>query len=139
MREILFRAKTNKNGKWVEGLLWKKKYNSNNIYISYFPDKDDHEDVFCVNPETVCQYTGLSDRNGTNIFESDIVSISNSEDIGIVKYGLYDNKHLGFYIEWTGACHLYRQDIYYWAKNCLIKIVGNIFDNPELIRKESEV
>ena len=44
MREILFKAKRVDNGIWVEGLLWKKKYNDGNrIFISCFPDKDDNE------------------------------------------------------------------------------------------------
>ena len=45
-REILFKAKRKDNGEWVEGLLWKKKYNSDKIFISCFPDKDDNEEVF---------------------------------------------------------------------------------------------
>ena len=59
MREILFKAKRVDNGEWVDGLLWKKKYNDGNrIFISCFPDKDDNEEVYVVCPETVSQFTG---------------------------------------------------------------------------------
>ena len=74
MRENLFKAKRVDNGEWIEGLLWKKKYNDGNrIFISCFPDKDDNEEVYVVCPETVSQFTGLRDKNGNRIWENDIV------------------------------------------------------------------
>lgn len=73
MREILFKAKRIDNGEWVEGLLWKKKYNSDNIFISCFPDKDDNEEVYVVDTDTICQYIGLDDMKDNKIFEHDIV------------------------------------------------------------------
>lgn len=73
-REILFKAKRVDNGTWVEGLLWKKKYNDGNrIFISCFPDKDDNEKAYVVCPETISQFTGLHDKNGKRIWENDIV------------------------------------------------------------------
>lgn len=73
MREILFRGKHTRTGEWVEGLLWKKKYNHNKLFISCFPDKDDNEEIYIIKPETIGQYTGLTDKNGIKIFEGDIV------------------------------------------------------------------
>lgn len=73
MRELLYRGKRVDNGEWVEGLLWKKKYNTSKLFMSYFPDKDDNEEVVVIDPETVGQYTGLKDKNGKKIFEGDIV------------------------------------------------------------------
>ena len=70
MREILFRGKRTDNSEWVEGLLWKKKYNTQKLFISCFPDKDDNEEVFVIYPETIGQYTGLLDKNGKKIFEN---------------------------------------------------------------------
>ena len=145
MREILFRGQTRRKGEKVrmgDG----KPIDSNWVYGGIFPQNDggDFAIIYSQDPiekhpvyaDTVGEYAGFTDRESTRIFEDDIVSIPNSEDIGVVKFGLYDNKHFGFYIEWMGACHLYRQDIHYWAS--LIKVVGNIYDNPEMITKQSE-
>lgn len=157
MREILFRGKRTDNGEWVEGLLWKKKYNTNKLFISCFPDKDDNEEVFVIYPETVGQYTGLTDKNGTKIFEGDIVEYSNKDDC------YYDEEVIIFVgkIKYeAGAFGIVTQDILpdlgyssycandkfislweiSWNENetedCInsIEVIGNIHDNPELIK-----
>ena len=130
MREILFRAKRLDNGEWVEGLLWRKKYKSNKLFISYFPDKDDYEDVCVVDSETVCQYTGLTDKNGVKIFEGDIVK-------GLFLFGMSINavatfKDGSFGLKW------YRGSIEEFSAfscfhNVTFEVIGNIFDNPELM------
>lgn len=144
MREIIFKAKRKDNEEWVEGLLWKKKYNHNKIFISCFPDKDDNEEVFVVDPDTICQYTGLTDKNGRKIWENDIVRY-NEEDwfpYAVVKYGEYKNNgnmdcYLGFYMDWQNDIY-FRVDIGYWVKNRDIEVIGNIFDNPELLKGGAE-
>lgn len=146
MRKILFRGQTRRKGEKVrmgDG----KPLESNWVYGGIFPQNNggdfaiiysqDPVEKFPVYADTVGQYAGLKDRNRTRIFESDIVADIDSGNIGVVKFGVYNLKHYGFYIEWMGNIH-YRNDICYWAKNRLIKIIGNIFDNPELLRKESE-
>ena len=156
MREILFKAKRKDNGEWVEGLLWKKKYKSNKIFISCFPDKDDNEEVYVVDENTICQYTGLTDKNGNKIWENDILLQKTTEKhwcswecMGIVRYGEMDwseewlgHKSVGFYIEpikrkgntksiYYGICQEYMTDKYF-----PIEVIGNIFDNPELMKGE---
>lgn len=88
-----------------------------------------------VDSSTICQYTGLTDKNGKKIWENDIVKNADSGDIGVIKFGLYNSKHYGFYIKWVGNFD-YREDILYWRNNHFFTIVGNALDNPELLEGE---
>ena len=127
MKEILFRAKRIDNGEWVEGLPWKKKYNTNQLFISCFPDKDDNEEAFVVVPETIGQYIGLCDRNGTQIFAGDIVSYRGEHAVIV-----YDKETARFCLSFdtwsTDFDHLYGKDV---------EVIGNAYDNPELREGES--
>lgn len=94
MREILFKAKRLDNGEWAEGYL--VKYPSaiqvgdcSPWYIQVPPvDPDDSGGKYNVDPSTVCEYTGLTDKNGKKIFEGDIIKTT--------KYGLDDGKGHNF-------------------------------------------
>lgn len=123
MREILFRAKRLDNSEWVEGLLWKKKYNSNKLFISCFPNEDDDEECFVVDSETVCQYIGLIDKNGQKIFEGDILY---GEFYG---YLLPCNET--FKIYWDEGEKGFKAN-YFNESKC--EVIGNIFDNLELLK-----
>lgn len=144
--EILFRAKRKDNGEWVEGFyipIGKRAY----IICEAETECVDGENTdlyatewYEVDPETVCQYTGLTDKNGRKIFERDIVrDIFNASVVGIVRYGEYRNTfnddehggHVGFYVEWKEKQDLLRKDLIYWVKNS--EFIGNIYDNPELL------
>lgn len=134
-REILFRAKhihamdsnEHLNGTWAHGYLSCKNY----IY-----DKS-LEGEFLVDEDTICQYTGLTDKNGKKIFEGDVVKDS-AGVCGEVKFGLYaagfsiPDTNQGFYIEFPEKS-LYREELGYWRNK--IVVVGNVFDNPELLEK----
>lgn len=133
-REILFRGKRKDNGEWVEGLLWKKKYNTDKLFISCFPDKDDNEDVLVIHHETVGQYTGLTDNNGNRIFEGDIVA-------GAV-YWLERMKN-GVVVFRDGSYGLiwYRGNVEQFNAftsmcNIEYEVIGNIYDDPELLKGE---
>lgn len=143
MREILFRGKRVDNGEWVYGTYGR--HTSFDAMIIDRPYLDSNGDLtalnfWTVNPETVGQFTGLTDKNGVKIFEGDIVKEYKSKDKvkGVVKFGEYQsgiNKYaddLGFYVEWTTENFLIRE-LGYWCRKNMLEVIGNIHDNPELL------
>lgn len=161
MREILFRGRDLSgvnNHSWAFGGLdtTNKEY-PQIIFIDRFGN-------WCrifVEPETVGQYTGLTDKNGKKIFEGDIVQYLTYYDFdcqSIVKFGEYkqdgsDGEYkasdcLGFYVEVDNfTCpdwcdneperfedYLKQQNLAEVSEEC--EIIGNIYDNPELLEVE---
>ena len=148
MREILFKAKTTKkhnkehafNGVWVEGDLIRSdgKYYIHPVGNRVKIDGELGKIIVMheVDPTTLCQYTGLNDKNGKKIWENDLVEEDSRYFKGIVVYGEFDSqilKNIGFNINWKESAH-YRNDIAFW--NNEIKVCGNVFDNPELLEVE---
>ena len=135
MRDIEFRGKRTDNGEWVYGNLVRgcdEKY----VYIVEFGNRELCRNYVNVNPDTVGQYTGLKDKNGTKIFEGDIVLVPYIDPIfkctwddtscerAIVKHcnGMFYVE----YIESGDKFTLFTMDGY-------TKIIGDIYDNPELL------
>lgn len=121
MREILFRGKRVDNGEWIEGNYeW---YHKPPKHIISNPYTGETKGVIL---ETVGQYTGLKDKNGTKIFEGDIAR-DNDGFIGTIVYGsgsfCYEDIRWNEYL--NTACHH-------------IKVIGNIYDNPELLEEQEE-
>lgn len=147
MREILFRAKRIDNGEWVEGYyIYHIKRTICPIGDSVKPEDEQHvimQDgfsdwnmprntvVFDIDPETVCQYTGLTDKNGKRIWENDIVRIENSMDEGIGNIEFYGGM---WYVDGEPSNSLY--DIVEYDDAAEVEVIGNIFDNPELLKGE---
>lgn len=141
MREILFRGRGIDNGKWLEG--YYAVIGKRQVIIAQPEMYYDEEGKECcgneikdVKPETVCQYTGLTDENGIKIFEGDIVKAVYDDYVGVVKVGNHDSGY-GYYVEWiSGRARYCRQDLFYWVNNDEnFEIVGNIFDNPEILEE----
>lgn len=130
MREILFRGKRVDNGEWVYG-----HYHSydiscagkTKICCTYHVIRADN-----VYPETVGQYTGLTDKKGEKIFEGDIVKglfYHGQQVLGVVAF-----KNGAFGLEWKRKKS---KEFYSFAQLCNIEyeVIGNIYDNPELLEK----
>lgn len=123
MREILFRGKRVDNGEWVYGNLIEDKWgddNGNTVY-AILQDRVAPEIAALwtpvkVLPETVGEYTGLTDKNGKKIFEGDIVRDCDGK--------IYEIKHFDF--EWIAE-----QTRAFWINIKHLKpceIIGNVFD-----------
>ena len=131
MREILFKAKTI-SGNRVNGLLANK---DDKWYIS---NKAGSPFAYEVRPETLCQFTGLCDKNGNKIWENDILK-TRSDEYAQVKFGFYGtgfasgDYNQGFYAAFPEDFY-YRHELGYWCKETYVR--GNIFDNPELLQEE---
>jgi len=130
MRDILFRAKTVDNNEWVYGYYANCHHDSleNNTtghFIIEYPDK--YHEIYT---DTISQYTGLCDKNGTKIFEGDIVeNISGERDyIGVVRYC---KAH--FAIEWGRLKDVLRNDLHFWASERKLEVIGNVYENKELL------
>lgn len=126
MREILFRGKRTDNDKWVYG----------NLFI---PDIKDTPTQICIgtnviratydiDPSTVGQYTGLTDKNGKKIFEGDIVKIKGK--VRYIFYGASSFRHTNY-----GEYAAELQDVF--TEKCC-EVIGNKIDNPELLRSDIE-
>ena len=84
-------------------------------------------------PESVGAFSGCT-LNGVEIYEGDVITCGGIKYLGIVKYGKYSShigSHMGFYIDWAESSFL-RNDIFYWIENRYIKVIGNLYENPEL-------
>ena len=138
----LFKAKRKDIGEWVfGGLAYCEKTgayfitNMGKDHISYIGY---HQEV---DPETICQSTGIKDKNGNLIWENDIVKDLFSDTAAPIRYGSYQScfdstkvEHVGFYVNWSGKYNKnYRKDLGYWIHMVDAELIGNTFDNPELL------
>ena len=151
MREIIFRGKRKDNGEWVEGSLILTTSTMEKPFIvdscwCYSGSVDDegyakfeYLNAYEVIPETVGQYTGLTDKNGKRIFEGDIVAWNNEElddidglpfedELSVVQFCEERKGYInrGIDIEFV-------DDFVGFDKNCY-RVIGNIHDNPELLK-----
>ncbi len=139
-----FRGKRIINDEWVVGAVLP---HDNNDAVTIFRQHpaDGSLERFEVEPSTVGQYTGFTDRNADCIFDDDIIQIRFPEGykyIGIVRFGAYStldryqSTHFGFYIEWLNLIKdSLRPDFLFWINTYQksIEVLGNIHDNPELV------
>jgi uncharacterized phage protein (TIGR01671 family) len=121
MREILFKAKRIDNGEWIMGGIIERDDKAYIVGIS----KKLRIDGVEVDPNTICQYTGLTDKNGNKIWENDVVN--NLEDEEIVKC-VWDSSNCEYILD-----NAFVQFGLGYCVGAELEVIGNIFDNPELI------
>lgn len=136
MREILFKIKRKDTGEWIGCMI-----DSTNelIHIAYVFEFDDKLAISAKIPDadfgTICQYTGLTDKNDQKIWEGDILKIVDGD---------IDEEDGFFVVRWStdGARFILEGNLlvtdfdHTYSTNC--EVVGNIFDNPELIEGEDD-
>ncbi len=87
--------------------------------------------IWCIDPETVGQYTGLKDKNGTKIFEGDILKFINSDN----ETSYYDVVYLEADCRWIIRENGIYQDVLDEFVERYMTVAGNIYDNPELLEE----
>ena len=137
MREILFKAKRKDNGKWVDGY-YQKRYDllGNEEHLIFHADSYTVWEYAEIDPETLCQFTGMTDKNGVRIWKNDIVEAwsQGSRAIGTVKQrvdGL-----------WIMSPAWQNHEFWELKPNSngetTVEVLGDAFDNPELLQEKLE-
>ena len=141
MREVLFRGKRTDNGEWVK---CSETYirDGDGIWLS-----DENLNVVTVLPETVGQYTGLTDKNGVRIFEGDIVraTIERAErcqspriENGVIGYDCIGMIGLILYKDKNGenvwSDFFNELSLSGLIEDYYFEIIGNIHDNPDILK-----
>ncbi len=155
MRDILFRGQTRRPGEKVR--MDGEKLPGKWVYGGIFPGTGDFSIIYgctdtdltagnlerhVVYSDTVGQFTGKCDRDGTKAFEHDCIRGPFDEGIGVIRYGEYKNPfdggnpsetNIGFYVDWVSRQYkdILRKDLGFWLS--FTTIIGNIHDNPELL------
>lgn len=137
----LFKGKRVDNGEWVIGNLITNVFFRLGQSIPYIlcPDKakyDCFEDftegngIFEVRPDTICRCTGLNDKKGNLIWKNDIVNTQYGKAIVV-----WDKAE--WRIKWIKDT-IWRKDLHFWTNedDWKCEVIGNIFDNPELLESE---
>lgn len=136
MREVCFKGKRTDNAEWVQGYLTKRKFAGKEYFAIEQSERRivtyDYENVmqpYGVIPETVGQYTGLTDKKGRKIFEGDKCRVTRH---CILCYGFITFKNGSFWFDefnTDSVLELSKLKI----NNFEIEVIGNIHDNPELL------
>lgn len=160
MREILFKAKRKENGEWVEG------YYLNVAKINHFICTGKIKlngavngilapEMYAIDPDTLCQFTGFTDKNGNKIWENDIlIGHGNDRDLSKVVLGKFYvidvetlrrvDEVIGWHTEVIETDALSKCEPFclpmpltdFYIERSEFEVCGNIFDNPDLLEVE---
>ena len=129
MREIIFKAKRLDNGEWVVGYYQKRfDLDGSEQHLIFWSKSYTVWEYAEIDPDTICQYTGLTDKSGNRIWENDIVELP--------------DENVYFKCEWekdtarfvlNGDRFTVDFDDY---REYEVEVIGNIFDNTDLLEVE---
>ena len=129
----LFKAKRMDNGEWIKGGLCETPWGRSFIITN---ELGEVPDTIKVNPDTICQCTGLKDKNGNLIWENDIVAYwdTYSTESGLAEANcigkvVWDDETISFQVTNRLSAESYEV----LADEC--SVIGNTFDNPELLEE----
>ena len=131
MREILFRSKRTDNGEWIEGYVYRISEKLNPFIML----KNRYSESYQVFIGTVGQYTGMNDINGNKIYEGDIVHCKARIDRANMFVTFEDGKFVMVLCE---EFKTHKRGLGHYEIECFDKeVIGNIYDNPELLTNEN--
>ena len=125
MREILFRGKRVDNGKWMYGDLLTKGIDFDYAIRVHGANELESSDIAVIDPETVGQFTGLTDKNGKMIFEGDIVAFNDTMH-KVVFEQRCDSAYFGIVMGDNETWVLGGS-----VQGYMLEVVGNIHDSEE--------
>ena len=139
MREILFKAKRKDNGEWVEGNYGFFKSVNGNEKMHHITTESGK--AIRIDPTTLCQFTGLTDKNGKKIFENDIIQtngcltwlIAYDKNAFVCKDSSMET-YFALFEQW-GYDWKNKEDI---SPSDTFEVIGNIYDDPELLGGKHE-
>lgn len=108
MKDILFRGYYKPESKIIRG------YYMECHGVPCIMDIDNQNLICAVEPESVRQWTGAIDVNGTLVYEGDSMEVLKTKEWFVVRYGQYGDGHIGFYADFCDPDTAYRQDLGWW-------------------------
>lgn len=143
IRDIIFHGKRLDNDEWVEGwYIHTKRHHCiitgciDDGYVVYGHYASDVA-MYVVDPATVGQYTGLTDKNGNKIFEGDICRIKNHCLISEVPFVIEWEDFVYNGWVWKDLDEDKNEDCFTRAVAKICEVIGNIHDNPELLEVDN--
>lgn len=145
MKNILFRGQTRRHGERLKNVAGDP-MPSNWVYGGIFKGDGDYSVIYTYDPidkypvysDTVGQYTGVDDKNGKKLFEGDVVKFISEDSVEIHALCVYDVDLLQFAFETKFSYYTFSDIVSRYDQGLAEKfeIIGNIFDNPELVNWE---
>lgn len=137
MRTIKFKGKDTSTGEWMYGDL--VQFEEDDVKQTSIFTSELKGLTYSVRPNTVCQFTGLYDKNGCEIYEGDIIRSFDSQGEPIIHVIEYDNNDAKFivvlagYTKYDFGCGGITKT---WINLFKKEVIGNIHDNPELLKQK---